>query len=81
MKISVKLFAAARELIGQPEIKVEIGSPPTVARLRDALAGLAPQMTALLPYATFAIDGEYADETAVIGSEAEVALIPPVSGG
>ena len=69
-------FAQTRDALGFHERAIDCapGESP-----RAILARLAP---ALDP-ATMrvAVDGEYADWDAPIGSATEIALIPPVSGG
>ena len=91
----VQLFAGARDLVGAASISVELPNGATVADLRSALRrDLTPQpplrsgeggpesaMSALVNRSRIAIDCEFADDTAVIPEGAELALIPPVSGG
>jgi molybdopterin converting factor subunit 1 len=81
MNVPVKLFAAARQLAGQPVLEVELAQPATVGQLRQALAGQCPALKQLVPHLMFAIDKEYAADDVSIPPDAEVACIPPVSGG
>jgi molybdopterin converting factor subunit 1 len=81
MKVSVKLFAAARQLTGAGEIALELPAETTVAELRGALAAKHPALAPLLRHALFAIDAEYATDATAIRDGAEIACIPPVSGG
>lgn len=81
MKVCVKLFAVARQRVGQNVVDVELAGAPTVRKLRDALAVSHPALADVLPHARFAVNSEYADEAQVIPAGAEVAVIPPVSGG
>lgn len=80
MTVRVKLFAAARELAGADEIAIEL-SAPTVGNLRQAICDAHPSMIPLVRRAMFAINAEYARDDAPIEAGAEVACIPPVSGG
>ena len=81
MKIVVKLFAAARQFAGSPEVVCELPADATVADLRVALAAAHPALAPLLPHALFAINAEYATDATRIPEDSEIACIPPVSGG
>lgn len=77
----VRLFAAARHLARSEQVEVELAEGATVADLRRALAASHPALAPLLPQSLFAIDTEYVRDTTVIPPAAEIACIPPVSGG
>jgi molybdopterin converting factor subunit 1 len=79
--VEVKLFAAARQLAGADSLPVELPDNPTVGELRSALVARAPALEALVRRALFAVNAEYAGEQSIIPAGAEVACIPPVSGG
>jgi molybdopterin converting factor subunit 1 len=79
--VEVKLFAAARQLAGADSISVELPDAPTVGDLRSALVARAPALAGLVARAMFAVNAEYAPESTLIPAGAEVACIPPVSGG
>lgn len=81
MPIRVRLFAIARERAGVSEAALELNEHATVADVRAALAERFPALRPLLPNVMIAVNAEYADDAQVIPSDAEVALIPPVSGG
>jgi molybdopterin converting factor subunit 1 len=81
MKISVKLFAAAKQRAGSEAVEVELPPSATVAQLRSALAEQHPSLASLLPHARFAINSNYATDQSPLPATAEVAIIPPVSGG
>jgi len=81
MKLRVRLFAVARQLAGCDAVDVNLPANATVAQLREQLAGQFPQLRALLPRMLVALDAQYADDQMPIPSDAEVACIPPVSGG
>ena len=77
--ISVKLFGIAKDIVGSSTIYIE-QELNTVDDLLTYLKSEYPafkDLTSLL----VAINDEYANTTAKIKSEDEVALIPPVSGG
>ena len=81
MLARVHLFAVARQRAGRPVVEVDLPDGATVADLKAALRATAYDLAAILPAARFAIDSEYADDDAPIPPGAEIALIPPVSGG
>lgn len=81
MKVFVKLFAGARELAEAGEVEVEIPQNATIGNLREALRQQLPALGPLLPHAMFAVNASYADDATVIPDTAELACIPPVSGG
>jgi molybdopterin synthase catalytic subunit len=79
--IEVRLFARARDLIGADVITVDVPDGATVAELRCRLAGRYPTLASLLDRSALAINDEFADGAVVLPPGAEVALLPPVSGG
>ncbi|MCH8921512.1 MAG: MoaD/ThiS family protein [Planctomycetes bacterium] len=81
MKLSVKLFALAKDLVGREVVEIELDSPATVDALRRKLAAEYHSLASLVEQATFAINAEYATGATKIPEDAEVACIPPVSGG
>ncbi|MEX2114413.1 MAG: MoaD/ThiS family protein [Pirellulales bacterium] len=81
MNVQIRLFAVARELAGVDTIEVSLGEPYNVAELRRALAAQVPALAGLLPQVLFAIGSQYVNDGTVVPADAEVACIPPVSGG
>lgn len=81
MQVVVRLFALAKERAGRPEVQVELLEPATVADLKRALSSVHPELAPLVPNLMIAVDAEYADDSQPILPGAEVAAIPPVSGG
>ena len=81
MRVEVRLFAVARQRAGQPTLALELPEPATVAVLKRALAQACPALAPLLPSVRIAVNSEYAAEDEPIPTGAEVAAIPPVSGG
>jgi molybdopterin converting factor subunit 1 len=81
MNVRIKLFAIARQRIGRSEVEVSLPDPATARDLRRALAEQFPEMADVLPHIRIAINSSYASDAAVLPPNAEVALIPPVSGG
>ncbi len=81
MIVRVHLFAGARDLAGADVLAVEVPDGARVADLRQALASLQPRLASLLEHSALAVHDEFADDSAFLPADAEVALLPPVSGG
>jgi molybdopterin converting factor subunit 1 len=81
MMLRVKLFAVAKERAGRESVEVEIAEGATVRDLRAALAAQHPPLAEILPRVRLAVNNEYARDELVLPAGAEVAVIPPVSGG
>jgi molybdopterin converting factor subunit 1 len=79
--MQVHLFARARDLVGADLITVDVPEGATVADLRRRLAALYPALAGLLERSALAVNDEFADEAMTLPARAEVALLPPVSGG
>lgn len=76
MKVVVRLFAGLRERAGTGRRELELPAGARVADVWGALE-LGDEPAGLL----YAVDRHYAALDAELGEGAEVALIPPVSGG
>ena len=81
MEIRIRLFAAARQLAGALWVSVTVPDFAAVAELKAALTAAVPALERSLPSMRIAVNEEYADDHARIAPGAEVAVIPPVSGG
>jgi molybdopterin converting factor subunit 1 len=81
VKISVQLFAVARDKAGRATIDLLLPDSATVADVRAALAKECPALSPLLSSIRIAVNSEYAADSHRLTENAEVALIPPVSGG
>ena len=81
MRIRVQLFARARDIVGTSSVLLELPEGATVGRLRQRLAEEQPALAALLERSAMAVNDEFAEDEAILPADAEVALLPPVSGG
>ena len=81
MRVSIRLFALARQRAGRPVVDLDVPEPATVAAVKRALAEAVPELAPLLPSLLLAVDAEYAADDQLIRPGAEVAAILPVSGG
>ena len=81
MNLTVLFFAQARDRAGVAERALEL---PAGSRVADALAAIRaahPGLEPLVPHLAIAVNGELAAADAAIPEHAEIALLPPVSGG
>ncbi len=81
MRISVHLFARARDLAGAGVIMVDLPNNATVADLRQAVRDAYPALASLVNRCAVAVANEFANDTQALAADVEVALLPPVSGG
>jgi molybdopterin converting factor small subunit len=81
MTIRVKLFAAARDLVGRGELLVDVAEGARISDVRQAVEAAVPQLRTILQHSLWAVNAEYAGNETPVHAESEVALIPPVSGG
>lgn len=81
MTVTVLLFAEARERAGTSRIELEL---PEGSRVSDALDHVRRRLPALEPLAAHlavAVNGAVSPPAAPVPAGAEIALLPPVSGG
>jgi molybdopterin synthase catalytic subunit/molybdopterin converting factor small subunit len=85
VQVHVRFFASAADRAGQREADVVVEAPgeamPTTTHLREVLTEAYPALADLLPVCALAVNGDYAGEEVSLPPGAEVAVIPPVSGG
>jgi sulfur-carrier protein len=81
MKAQVRLFAIARQLAGRDVVTVDVPDGATIADLRTALHAACPQLGDALRHMLFAVAADYAADTTPLPPAADIACIPPVSGG
>jgi molybdopterin converting factor subunit 1 len=81
VRVEVRLFAVARHRAGRATVSVELPEGATVADLKRVLAEAHPELAAMVPHFLIALDAEYAADDRPVPPGAEVAAIPPVSGG
>jgi len=82
MPESVLLFAGVREKAGQDRIEIPQLAGTTAADVLTHIATSLPQAAPLVRISRLAVDDAFvAADYRFDGSEREIALIPPVSGG
>lgn len=81
MKVAVRFFARARDLVGSEHVDIDLPGGGTIAELRSALGETHPELRPLLSSLLFAIGADYASEETSLSPGEEVVCFPPVSGG
>lgn len=81
MIVHVRLFAQSRDLAGAERVTLELSDSATVAELKSELAARIPSLHGLLASCSFAMDCELLGNSTTIPAEAEIACLPPFSGG
>jgi molybdopterin synthase catalytic subunit len=77
----VLLFAGLKERLKRAEVELELEGEPTVADLLAALGRAFPEIAPDLAHCRVAIDQAFARPDDPLPAGAEIAVIPPVSGG
>jgi len=81
MRVRLLAFASASDALGSGELELELPGPARVADLRAWLDARYPALAPLWPRLAVAINGSIARSDDPLADGAEVALLPPVSGG
>lgn len=81
MNVRVQLFALARQLAGRESVEMSLPAGATIGQLRRELTIQVPELGPLARQLMFAVNADYAGDEAEIPPQADVAAIPPVSGG
>ncbi len=81
MLVQVRLFAAARDIVGQAEVSLELKEGSTVGDLMEDFFARYPELKAIAGSLLLSVNREFAERTAKLHEGDEVGLIPPVSGG
>jgi molybdopterin converting factor small subunit len=81
MRISIHLYARARDLAGQSLIELQLPENCRLSEARERLAAEYPRLRELLPRCAWAVNEEFATDDMVLSGGVTLALIPPVSGG
>lgn len=81
MRLTIHLFAAAKQRAGASQWTLELPETATVAVLKAELGRQCPPIEPLLASSRMAVNGEYATDDQMLNASDELAVIPPVSGG
>ncbi len=78
---TIRLFAGAREAVGRDSLCVTVADDATAEQILAAIGAATPQLAGLLPACRLVADEAYLELRQTVAPDAELALIPPVSGG
>lgn len=81
MHVTVLYFAAARERAGTDRDWFELPAGATAGAAKARAIEAHPALAAIAPHLRLAVDKAFATDSSPLWDGAEVALIPPVSGG
>ncbi|MEM8603149.1 MAG: MoaD/ThiS family protein [Cyanobacteria bacterium P01_H01_bin.121] len=81
IQVTVKLFAAYQEVLGQTELQLELPSATPVQAICDRLIADHPELAQWRDLTRFGINLQFAEPGTALQDGDEVVLIPPVSGG
>lgn len=81
MNVRVKLFAGAKQAVGSNEVELILADDATLADLRKELVHQFPSLAEIVRRAMFSVNLDYANDSTRLSPTAEIACIPPVSGG
>ncbi len=81
MKITVRLFAVHRDIVGASELTLDLPEGTTMGQLWQQLGTQYPSLIPSTRSILYARNQEYADPAVVLEDGDEAAFIPPVSGG
>ncbi|NJN99576.1 MAG: MoaD family protein [Anaerolineales bacterium] len=81
MRVTVKLFARLRELVGTHSIERQVVENGTVADLIQLLQAEFPRLIEVFPRTVVSVNREFAERETRLVEGDEVAFFPPVSGG
>jgi len=81
MTVSCLFFAHYQDIVGGREAQVTLGENATVQDLALSLQHAYPRLGNLLEQGRAAVDAEFAHADTSLHDGAEVAWMPPMSGG
>jgi sulfur-carrier protein len=79
--LQVKLFAKARDVVGNSVAEIPWSDGQSVRKLKEILAQQYPALRPIMSRLLVAVNNDYAADDAIIQTTDEVACFPPVSGG
>ncbi len=81
MRVQVRLFAAARAVVGQGEVSVELEDGSTVGDFMERFLVRYPELAEMAGSLLLAVNREFADQSVGLKDGDEVGVMPAVSGG
>ena len=81
MRVTVRLFARLRDIVGAGELTRETGADATVRSVWESLVADFPAAASYERSLSVAVNADYARMDTTLADGDEVAFLPPVSGG
>jgi sulfur-carrier protein len=81
MRVTVRLFARLRDIVGSGELTRETPAGANVGAVWSALVTDYPELSAYERSISCAVNADYSRFTAAVSDGDEIAFLPPVSGG
>lgn len=81
MKISVKLYASFREIVGAKEQEIEVAEGTTVQMLLEEYIKRFPKIDRFREHVILSVNKEYGHPNRKLKDGDEISFLPPVSGG
>ena len=81
MRLTIRLFARLRDLVGAGELARDAPAGATVRTVWDALVIEYPAIAPNADSMSCAVNADYARMSSAVHDGDEVAFLPPVSGG
>lgn len=81
MKISLMLFARARDLAGTSPVELDVPDSATIRDVHQSLLAEFPQLSPISDSLLWAANQEYVSVDRVVLPNDQLACFPPVSGG
>ena len=81
MRVTVRLFARLKDIVGASELERDVPADATLADVWTLLARDFPAMAAYRSSVSGARNAEYARMNTTVSDGDEIAFLPPVSGG
>ncbi len=78
---TVLYFAQVRDRLGREQERLELPAATSAAAILGALGARHPQCAAAFSSCRVAVDCRFIADEVVLAEGAEIAVIPPVSGG
>jgi molybdopterin converting factor subunit 1 len=81
MRVTVRLFARLRDIVGAAELVREVSPGANIATVWSELSREFPDLARYERSISTAVNADYARMDRPIGDGDEIAFLPPVSGG
>ena len=81
MRVTVRLFARLRDIVGASELGRDVPAHASVKTVWDQLVTEFPDLGVYAASISAAVNADYARMDARLADGDEVAFLPPVSGG